>query len=229
MSTQALAEQPQDWTEEKIIEGILGGNGSLYELLIRRYNRRLYRVIRAILRDDAETEDVMQEAYVRAYQHLRDFAGRSSFSTWLIRIGVHEALARVKKSQRTVTSDFESEEAEMAELLAVTDNSPERQTATEETRVTLERAILALPALYRTVLVMRDVEEMSTSDTATALNLTAETVKVRLHRARAMLRRELYARVGATSSAAFEFQAPRCNRVTDAVMSRLGLRTLPQC
>jgi RNA polymerase sigma-70 factor (ECF subfamily) len=220
-STLMKTAQTQDWPDEQIIERVLAGDAPLYELLVRRYNQRLYRVVRSVLRDDTEAEDVMQEAYWRAYQHLREFEGRASFSTWLIRIGVHEALARMRKNGRMVASDFEGESAGAA-AIAPSGGSPEMKYAETETRAVLEQSILALPEQYRMVLMMRDVEQLSTTETAAALDLTEENVKVRLHRARAMVRRDLFERVGATSAAAFQFGASRCDRVTNEVMRRVG-------
>jgi RNA polymerase sigma-70 factor (ECF subfamily) len=205
----------QSWTDEQIIRHILEGEVRLYELLVRRYNQRVYRAVRAILRDDAEAEDVMQEAHIAAYRHLRGFEGRSSYATWLTRIAVNEALARSKKNQRVTVTDFSENEYE---LMKEEEMSPEAVTSSTETRVLLEQSILALPIQYRSVVILRDVEEMSTEQTAAALDLTEEAVKVRLHRARALLRKELFARVGATSSSAFEFHAVRCDRVTEQVM-----------
>jgi RNA polymerase sigma-70 factor (ECF subfamily) len=209
----------QSWTDEEIIERVRGGEIALYELLVRRYNQRVYRAVRAILRDDAEAEDVMQDAHFAAFRHLDEFEGRAAFSTWLTKIAVHEALARLKKLKRFEPQDFTEDES----LIGTKEDlmSPESATATAETRVLLESAILSLPIPYRSVLVMRDVEEMSTMETATALELTEEAVKVRLHRAHAMLRKELYSRVGANSTSAFQFGATRCDRVTDVVMSRI--------
>jgi RNA polymerase sigma-70 factor (ECF subfamily) len=212
----------QQWPDEEIIAHVLAGESPLYEVLVRRYNQRLYRVVRAVLRDDAEAEDVMQEAYFRAYQHLADFEGRSTFSTWLIKIGVHEALARRRRSARMIPSDLEAGCISEESLLSDNKGSPDMQVADAETRGILEQAILALPARYRTVLMMRDVEELSTADTAAALNLTEENVKVRLHRARALVRRELYQLAGATSASAFQFHAVRCDRVAGAVMQRIA-------
>lgn len=209
----------QSWTDQEIIDRVLGGEIALYELLVRRYNQRVYRAVRSILRDDAEAEDVMQDAHVAAFQHLSDFEGRAAFSTWLTKIAIHEAFARLKKLQRFEPEDFNVDEGLMA--MNEKDGSPETATSSSETRALLEQAILTLPVLYRSVLVMRDVEEMSTLETATALELTEEAVKVRLHRARALLRKELYRRVGASSTSAFEFGAARCDRVTEAVMSRI--------
>src|SRR3954469_13595017 len=170
-NTLTKTSQIQDWPDEQIIERVLAGDAPLYELLVRRYNQRLYRVVRGVLRDDTEAEDVMQEAYWRAYQHLREFEGRSSFSTWLIRIGVHEALARVKKNGRMVVSDFEDESAGAA-AIAPSEGSPEMKFAETETRALLEQAILGLPEQYRMVLMMRDVEQLSTTETADALQIT---------------------------------------------------------
>lgn len=209
----------QSWTDQEIIDRVLGGEIALYELLVRRYNQRVYRAVRSILRDDSEAEDIMQDAHVAAFQHLAEFEGRAAFSTWLTKIAVHEALARLKKLQRFEPEDFNLDES----LIPMTKNdaSPEAATSSSETRVLLEEAILTLPIHYRSVLVLRDVEEMSTLETATALELTEEAVKVRLHRARALLRKELYRRVGANSTSAFEFGAGRCDRVTEQVMSRI--------
>lgn len=212
----------QELTDQVIIDRVLAGEVPLYELLIRRYNQRLYRVVRAVLRDDSETEDVMQEAYVRAFEHLADFEGRSSFSTWLIRIAVHEALARRNRASRLTLTDFEDAETTPAELLITREGSPEMHAANAQTRDLLEKAILALPESYRVIMIMRDVEEISTSETAVALDLTEENVKVRLHRARAMVRRELFSRAGATSASAFQFHAVRCDRITTNVMQRIA-------
>lgn len=213
----------QELSDHAIIQRVLAGEVSLYELLVRRYNQRLYRVVRAVLRDDSETEDVMQEAYVRAFQHLAQFEERSTFSTWLIRIAVHEALARSKRAARLTLTDFEDAETTPAELLTTNERSPEMHAANAQTRDLLERAILALPERYRIIIVMRDVEELSTSETAAALDLTEENVKIRLHRARAMVRRELFTRAGASSTSAFEFHAIRCNRLTAEVMRRVAI------
>jgi RNA polymerase sigma-70 factor, ECF subfamily len=134
---------------------------------------------------------------------------------------VHEALARAKKNGRAVVSDFEDESAGAA-AIAPSEGSPEMKFAETETRALLEQAILGLPEQYRMVLMMRDVEQLSTTETADALQITEENVKVRLHRARAMVRRDLFERVGATSAAAFQFGASRCDRVTSEVMRRVG-------
>ena len=216
----------EGWTDEEVVRRVLEGDTGLFEVVMRRYNQRLYRVSRAILRDDAEAEDVMQDAYVRAYEHLDQFAGRAQFATWLTRIAIHEALARAKRRGRweSLNSDEETGEDMVPAPMHL---NPEQQASSGEVRKLLEEAILALPDAYRAVLMLRDVEEMNTAEAAAALDISEENVKVRLHRARALLRRELYARAGATSTAAFQFGAARCDRVVEAGFARLASRTAP--
>ncbi len=210
----------EGWSDEEIVARVLEGEVALFELIMRRYNQRLYRVARAILRDDSEAEDVMQDAYVRAYQHLSQFQGRARFSTWLTRIAIHEALARVRRRQRWPES-LEPEESSMPSLSSAAPD-PEYRASSSELQQLLEAAILKLPEAYRTVLVLRDVEEMSTAETAEAMGLSEENVKVRLHRAHGMLRRALFERVGASSTTAFLFNAARCDRVVSNVFARLA-------
>ena len=211
----------ESWSDEEIVERVLEGETALYELIMRRYNQRLYRAARAILRDDGEAEDVLQDTYVRAYQHLAQFAGRARFSTWLTRIAVHEALARARRRSRSEQMDcFEGERGDL--MLQAKDADPETQTAQAEAGRLLEAAILSLPEIHRTVLMLRDVEEMTTEEAAEALDISEENVKVRLHRARAMLRKELYARAGAKSASAFQFMATRCDRVVREVFRRIA-------
>src|SRR5205085_1488092 len=211
-------------SDEEVVRRVLAGATPLFVICMRRYNQRLYRVARSILRNDAEAEDVMQDAYVRAYQHLQQFAGRSKFATWLTRIAVHEALARAQRQSRIrdLNSDTEAPGDGMNTLAADT-RSPEQNAGTAELRSLLEQAIEKLPEGQRMVLMLRDVEELTTQEAADALGLSEENVKVRLHRARAMLRKALYERVGANCSAAFQFEAPRCDRIVAAVFGRLRM------
>jgi len=228
MASAVLLEEArrEGWSDEQVVSRILGGETALYELLMRRHNRRIYRIARAVLRDDAEAEDVMQDAYVRAYQHLADFEGRAKFSTWLTRIALHEALARSRRRSRFRSLDNleESREDTMSSLIS-TERNPEQEAYDRELASVLEKAILGLPEGYRLVLMLRDIEEMSTEETAECLNLSQENVKVRLHRARALLRRELFVRAGATALQSFQFHATRCDRVVQRVFTTLGLRT----
>ena len=214
--------------DEEVVRRVLEGETALFELIMRRYNQRLYRVAKAILRDDSEAEDVMQDAYVRAYQHLAQFAGRSRFATWLTRIAIHEALARSQRRRRTEqlgTNNWsEGTESGEAEVAANTLN-PEEQLSVSELGRTLEDAILSIPEQYRLVLMMRDVEQLNTQETAAALALTEENVKVRLHRARAMVRKNLFAQAGAEAPKAFGFMGERCDLVVANVMERICVAT----
>ncbi len=203
----------------EIVQRVLAGEVDAYEVIMRRHNQRLYRAARAILRDDDEAEDVIQETYVRAYQHLADFAGEAQFSTWLTRIAVNEALARLRGRRRVSDAGGDREgRREAMDLFESPSAGPEQQLLEGETRRVLEAAIDALPEPYRVVFVLREIEEMDTAQTAACLDLTEETVKVRLHRSRRMLRRELYARAGAASAEAFLFGANRCDRVVRSVL-----------
>jgi RNA polymerase sigma-70 factor, ECF subfamily len=210
-------------SDEEVVRRVLAGETALFEIIMRRYNQRLYRMARAILRDDSEAEDVMQDAYVRAYEHLSQFAGRSQFSTWLTRIAIHEALGRSKKRKRTEQfGTIDSSDGDTEVNVAATALNPEEQTSAAELGKALESAILAIPDQYRLVLMMRDVEQLNTAETADALELTEENVKVRLHRARAMVRKELFTRAGAEAPRAFGFMGERCDRVVASVMERIS-------
>jgi RNA polymerase sigma-70 factor (ECF subfamily) len=213
----------EGWTDEEVVDRVLGGDTALYEIIMRRYNQRLYRVARAIVRDDTEAEDVMQDAYVRAYQNLGQFARRAPFSAWLTRIAVNEALARVRQRGRLDQLDDETEGPVMN--LVDTSLDPEQSTSTAELGHLLEDAVLSLPEQFRVVLMLRDVEGLSTSETAEALSLTEENVKVRLHRGHALLRNWLFARVGANARDAFPFMGARCDHVVESVFRTL--QTLP--
>jgi len=222
MASSALLQEAriECWTDEEVVARVLAGETALFEIIMRRYNQRLYRVAYSILRDDAEAEDVMQDAYVRAYQHLDQFAGRAKFATWLTRIAVHEALARAQKRNRIQELDAQPDGGNM--IPTSSEVNPEEHASERELVAILQSAVLTLPPKYRSVLMMRDIEEMSTADTAQALELTEENVKVRLHRARALLRRELFARAAANRNQAFPFMGTRCDRMVEAVMKRIA-------
>ena len=156
----------QELRDEEIVSRVLGGETALFEIIMRRYNQRLYRVARVILRNDGEAEDVMQDAYVRAYQHLSQFAGKAAFSTWLTRIAVHEALARKRRLGRLEELDAMQMNGDSMHILKSSAPGPEAETAQSQARELLEVAIDALPEGYRSVVVMREVEEMSVAETA---------------------------------------------------------------
>lgn len=212
----------EGWTDEEVIERVKAGDTALYEIVMRRYNQRLYRVARAILHDDAEAEDVMQDAYVRAYQHLSQFAGRAPFSAWLTRIAVNEALARLRSRSRTGQLEEAEQEGEFFMTMAETSPDPEQGASRAELGHLLEEAVLGLPQQFRAVVILRDVEELTTSETAVALDLSEENVKVRLHRGHALLRGWLFNRVGAEAKNAFPFMGVRCDRVVHSVLLRLA-------
>jgi RNA polymerase sigma-70 factor, ECF subfamily len=209
-------------SDEEVVERVLAGDTAVYEVVMRRYNTRLYRVARAILKNDGEAEDVMQDAYVKAFQHLGQFAGRAKFSTWLTRIAVHEALARAHKARLFEDWDDMNENKQNEIGGTPLKSNPESETASVEMSKILEQAIENLPEGYRAVVMMRDVEEMTTAETAECLSLSEENVKVRLHRAHGMLRKELYANARISAANAFPFHAPRCDRVVANVFATLS-------
>jgi RNA polymerase sigma-70 factor (ECF subfamily) len=212
-------------SDEEVVARVLAGETGMFEIVMRRHNQRLYRVARAILRNDGEAEDVMQDTYVRAYEHLDQFAGKAKFSTWLTRIAVHEALARQHRSKRYEELEPISEqEGNPMDRFASLAPDPEQQASNSELRRLLEDAVERLPDSYRAVFMLRDVEEMSTTDAAYALEITEENVKVRLHRARALLRKSLFMLVGRESRDAFNFNAVRCDRVVKKVLEKIQRR-----
>ncbi len=222
VSPAEVATLQEPLSDEEVVARVLAGETAMFEIIMRRHNQRLYRVARAILRNDGEAEDVMQDAYVRAYEHLDQFAGRAKFSTWLTRIAVHEALGRQRRGNRYQEVEPMSEqEGDPMDRFASAAPNPEQQASNSEIRRLLEEAVEKLPDAYRTIFVLRDIEEMSTTDAADVLEITEDNVKVRLHRARALLRKSLYARTGMERKEAFNFQAVRCDRVVKNVFERI--------
>jgi RNA polymerase sigma-70 factor, ECF subfamily len=207
--------------DDEVVRRVREGEAALFEVLMRRYNQRLYRAARSIVKDEDEAEDVMQQAYVNAFQHLDQFAGRASFATWLTRIAVHEALARRRRRGRAVEIEAMQSDDGEAGALTSTDPDPEEQALTGELRRTLEAALDCLSPMYRVVFVLREVEGLGTAETASCLETSEDVVKTRLHRARALLQRELLARAGQGARHAFTFRAYRCDRVVGAVLARI--------
>jgi RNA polymerase sigma-70 factor (ECF subfamily) len=192
--------------------------------LMRRYNRRLYRLARSVLRDDADAEDALQQAYLSAFSHLADFRGDARFSTWMSRVVLNEALAmlRRRKPPAADLSALDKDHATVAEIIrfpAAPD--PEKSLAQRQITALLEQAVDALPDPFRVVLMARVVEEMSVEETADLLALKPETVKTRLHRARRMVRSSLEAKLGEALTTAFPFDGWRCDRLADRVMAAL--------
>jgi len=207
--------------DEEIVARVLAGDATLFEVLMRRHNTRLYRAVRGILRDEAEVEDVMQQAYLRAYTALREYEGRSAFSTWLVRIGLNEALGRLRSRRRTAPLEALEDGSALEGSMEQHVPTPEEKAASHQALELLERAIDRLPAIHRTVILLREVEGLSTEETATALEVSEAVVKVRLHRARTALRGELTRELGRGAAEAFPFPATRCDRVVRAVLTEI--------
>lgn len=211
-------------SDEEVVERVRSGETELYEVIMRRYNQRLYRVARSILQDENEAEDVIQEAYVRAYEHLDQFAAKAKFATWLTRIAVHEALHRAERRGRVQAMPSGVGEWRNMDAFETPSRNPEEQALGRELESLLEAAVGALPVTYRTVFVLREIEGLSTNETADCLGLREETVKTRLFRSRALLRHELFVRAGAASSRAFQFHLSRCDRLVTSVLARIRRR-----
>jgi RNA polymerase sigma-70 factor, ECF subfamily len=215
----------EGWSDEHLVRRILAGEKPLYEVLMRRHNQRLFRVTRAILQNNSEAEDVVQDAYVRAYEKLASFEGRAKFSTWLTRIAVHEALARVNRQDRLrPLDDHETGGRDGAIPFIFAKPDPEHECASRELTTIVQQEILNLPEKYRLVFVLRDVEEMSTAEAAECLNISEQNIKVRLHRARAMLRKKLRERAIASLPQSFPFLAARCDRIVASVLQAIAER-----
>jgi RNA polymerase sigma-70 factor, ECF subfamily len=217
----AVAPENSRDSDAEIIQQVLAGNTALFELLMRRYNERIYRAARSIVRDEQEAEDVMQQAYVNAFTHLRQFNGSAQFSTWLTRIAINEALARVRRRGRYEALDDDLSNVEPFMSTNPVQN-PERQAFVGELRGLLEWAIDTLPDGMREVFVLRDVEGLSTAEVAESLEVSEDVVKTRLSRGRAALRRALLERTGASAPEAFRFYRPRCDRVVQQVLARIA-------
>ncbi|GMU65653.1 MAG: hypothetical protein AMXMBFR36_19270 [Acidobacteriota bacterium] len=211
---QPLPELP----DRELARRVVAGEPELFELLMRRYNQRLYRVVRGVVDDDTEAEDVLQDTWVRAFEHLAGFRGEASIPTWVARIALHEAWARMRKKRRFVALEPQREET----LAAAAGEDPEEAAATGELRTALERAVTALRPHERTVFLLREVEGQTTAETAEALELSEAAVKVRLHRAKARLRRDLDRRFGTAVRSLFAFDGARCDRVVAAVLARVA-------
>ena len=199
---------------------------SAIRAILQSNNRRLYRIARGILRNDSEAEDAVQEAYVQAFTHLEDFRGDSSIATWLARIVMNEALGRLRRQRPTVdwaTLGPDVSEAQIIQFpVSSRGEDPEQSMAQREIRQVVEHAIDELPEPFRIVFITRVMEGMNVEETAELLGLKPETVKTRLHRARTMLRDSVEKKIGPVVMEAFPFAGQRCERLTGAVIKRLG-------
>lgn len=220
--------QPTDQLPDtELVARVRAGETALYELIMRRHNRRLFRIARGILGEDGEAEDAVQEAYVQAYFKLEQFRGPDGFGGWLCRIASNEALMRRRRRirhQHVALSALEqpaNQEAAMADPDSAIDN-PEAALHAQQLHQLLEHAVDALPEAYRAAFVMREVEQMSVAETADCLGIEQATVKTRVHRARQILQRGLTAELSAALSGTFAFDGARCDRVVARVFQRLG-------
>lgn len=204
-------------TDEEIVVRVGGGEIALFEVLMRRHNRRVYRALRAILKNEADVEDAMQQTYVAAFSHLATFRSEAKFSTWLIRIAVNEGLGQVRRNKVRLAADDTIETSEVVN----TSPDPEHRAAGAEMLSMIETCVENLPDRYRMVFMLREVEGLDTEETATVLDVTSDVIKQRLHRARAMIRKELLERVGRVAPDTFRFDDRRCDRIVAAVFVRI--------
>jgi RNA polymerase sigma-70 factor (ECF subfamily) len=210
-----------------LVERARAGDAIAFELIMRRYNRRLFRLARSVLRNAAEAEDVVQETYVRAYARLGDFVGPHGFSTWLGRIAMNEALGRLRGRDRVVSLDDYvkwgegQSDVRRVETLMAHQPDPERMAGDGELRRLLEQSIDRLPDEFRVVFVLRAVEGLSVAETAESLSILPQTVRTRFHRARRLLQEALGARFEALMPTAFEFGGERCDRIVATALRRL--------
>ncbi|MDT7829470.1 RNA polymerase sigma factor [Pricia sp. S334] len=208
--------------ESEVIRRVLGGEKELYELLIRRNNQKLYRVVRSYLKEEAEIEDAMQNTYLKAFEKLYQFNHNSTFSTWLIRIGINEALLRLREKGKMFNMSeqgWNSEDALVFEIQPKNQMNPQKRIIMSEAKQLLENAVDQLEIKYKTVYILKEVEGMRYREIAEVLDLTVSNVKVRVHRAKAMLKEKLYAL--SVDKSIFEFGFERCDRLTENVMASI--------
>jgi RNA polymerase sigma-70 factor, ECF subfamily len=213
------------YPDEELVALVRRGQREAFRSIMQRHNRRLYRIARGVVRDDAEAEDVVQEGYVRAYAALTEFRGECALATWLTQIVLNEARGRLRRRRPTedpLAPDRIPQDSRVVIFpgTSAVDN-PEAAVARTELRRLLERAVDELPDPFRLVFIMRDIDEMSVEEAAAQLDIRPETVRTRLHRARRLLRARLDEKLACVLKDTFPFAGARCARITDAVMARL--------
>ena len=226
---------PAELSEADLVRRARQRDAAAFRSIIQRHNQRLYRLVRSVVRDPVEAEDVVQETYVRAFMGLNEFRGASSFSTWLTRIAFNEALGRLRQRKPMTSLDEFTEKALEADdatvipfpLMQPMSADPEHGAARAEIRRVLEQAIDELPAAFRVVFVMRAVEQLSTEETAAGLGIPEETVKTRFHRAKRRLRETIQDQLEGALVDSFPFAGARCVRIAERVLARLGLSAPP--
>ena len=202
--------------DAEVIQKVLAGEKGLFEILMRRNNQKLYRVIRGYLMDETEVVDTMQETYLTAYEKLEQFKQNSHFSTWLIRIGINKALRKISQTKKVISLN----EVKSSDLNVNQSPNPESRLIQRETRKTLEVAISTLDEKYRSVYLMKEVEGMSISEIARCTDLTKSNIKVRIHRAKAMIKEMLYE--FSSSNDLFEFGSTKCDLLVENVLTQLN-------
>lgn len=211
-----------------LVQRVLAGEGTSFELLMRRYNQRLYRVARSMLRDSAEAEDALQDAWLSAFQAMGNFRGEASLATWLSRVVVNQCLVRLRRQARRdnivpMVSMGGPEDEEYAAMPTTETETPDKALVRAELRAVLERKLDELPEAFRTVFVLRCVEELSVEETARCLDIPEATVRSRHFRARSMLRESLAQDIDVAERDVFSFDGERCDRIVAGVLARLGL------
>lgn len=204
--------------DDALVARVRTGDRAAFELLMRRHNQRVFRVARAILKHDADAEDAAQQAWVSAFTHLDQYRRAAAFATWLTRIVVNEASARVRR--RTRQAEVVRSEPSEVMMTRAEIHTPEEQASRRELTRLLEASIDELPEPYRVVLMLREVQELDTAETAACLSLSDEAVRVRLHRAKKLLREAMFSRVTVTAPETFAFLGERCDRIVAAVLGR---------
>jgi RNA polymerase sigma-70 factor (ECF subfamily) len=224
MAMQRPAYDYDSLPEADLVRLAKAGEGEAFRAIMQRCNQRLFRTARAILRDEAEAEDVVQEVYVRAFSKLADFRGDAAILTWLTRITLNEARERLRRRRPTVdVADLDTGDRESAQVILLPTATPEAEAARGEIRRILEQAVDDLPEVFRVVFILREVEDCSIEETAENLGLNPATVKTRLYRARRLLRKALDEKLSSAVTEAFPFLGARCQRISDRVMERLSV------
>ena len=224
-ATRVQKAKAESLSDEELVVRARQRDEAAVRTITTRYNRRLFRIARSILRNDAEAEDVVQETYVRAFTGLDMFRGDAAFGTWITRIAMNEALGRLRRRKPTVDWETYGDNRQQAEIIhfpiSAAGSDPEKTMAQGQVRAVLEQAIDQLPDSFRAVFVARTVEGMSVEETADLFGLRPETVKTRLHRARVLLRAELDRQLGPALTSSFPFGGRRCEHMTEIVVQRI--------
>lgn len=219
------ASVPEGIADLALAARVASGDGAAFELVMRRYNRRLYRIARSVLRNAADAEDALQEAYLVAYRAMDGFRGEASLATWLSRLVLNHCLARRRRQQRRdniVTLVPDDSLQESAEVAAPDADGPDRALVRSELRELLEQRVEALPEVFRTVFMLRCVEELSVEETAELLSIPEATVRSRHFRARSLLRESLAQDIDMAHDGLFGFDGERCDRIVARVLAGIG-------